>query len=131
MKFTINANGFQTILEYGELRISSQENGGFRPYQLLVSSIAGCSGGVLRNILQKMRLPFNDIGISAQVKRNQEKANRIEEIHLIFTIYAENIAPNKIEKALELTRKNCAMIQSVKDSIKITEEFDLRKTHSS
>ncbi len=127
----MNENGFQANLEFGELRISSQENCGFRPYQLMISSIAGCSGGVLRKILQKMRLPFNDIVISTRVRRNPDKVNRIEEIHLVFTIYAEKIEPNKIEKALELTRKNCSMIQSVENSIKITEEFKIKRTYDS
>lgn len=125
----MNENGFQTNLEFGELKISSQEAYGFRPYQLMVSSIAGCSGGVLRKILEKKRLTFEKITISSQIKRNQDKANRIEEIHLFFTIYGDDIAPEKIKKALELTRKNCSMMQSVQNSIKITEEFELKGTH--
>lgn len=125
----MNENGFQTNLDFDELKISSQGAYGFRPYQLLVSSIVGCSGGVLRKILEKKRLPFKKITISSQIKRNQDIANRIEEIHLHFNIYGDDITPEKIKKSLELTRKNCSMIQSVQDSIKITEDFELKGTH--
>lgn len=124
----MNENGFQTKLGFDELQISPQEDHGFRPYQLFVSSIVGCSGGVLRKILQKMRIQVDDIHISAQVQRNEEKANRIEKIHLTYMIYGENIPLGKVEKALKITRKNCSMIQSVADSINITEEVEIKET---
>lgn len=63
---------------------------------------------------------------SAEVTRNEEKANRIEKIHLIYTIKAEDIPQKKAEKAIQLTRKNCAMLQSVVDSIAVTEEVHLK-----
>ncbi|SHG93412.1 OsmC family protein [Ornithinibacillus halophilus] len=128
MIFKMKEKGFQAELEYDVLNVSADENFGFRPYQLLISSIVGCSGGVFRKILEKKRLAYEDITISANVKRNPEIANRIEEIHLVYTIIAEDLEPSKIEKALELTRKNCAMIQSVQDSIVITEEFEIKQS---
>jgi putative redox protein len=129
MKFYMNEHGFQTNVGFGELKVSSQEEYGFRPYQLLVSSVAVCSGGWLRSILKKMRIPFDDITISTTVDRNPEIANRIESIDLLFTISGKDISPKKVEKALAITRKNCAMIQSVQDSINITESFELNYPH--
>ncbi|WP_018930911.1 MULTISPECIES: OsmC family protein [Gracilibacillus] len=126
MKFSMNEYGFQTNLEFGELKVSSQEEYGFRPYQLLVSSVAVCSGSWLRRILTKMRIPFDDITISTIVDRNPEIANQSESIDLLFTISGKDISPSKVEKALAITRKNCAMIQSIEDSIKITESFELK-----
>lgn len=125
----MNEHGFESNFEFGELKISGQSEYGYRPFQLMISSIAGCSGGVLRNILKKMRLPYEDITIEAEVTRNEEIANRIEKIHLIYTIKAEDISQKKAEKAIELTRKNCAMLQSVAGSIQVTEELQLKSPH--
>ena len=122
----MNENGFQTSVEFGELHISGQDEHGFRPYVLLVSSVVGCSGGILRKILHKMRIPFNDIHVSVHVVRNKKEANRIEEINIKFIIYGEDISPVKVEKALVLTTKYCSIIQSIKDSIKITESFEIK-----
>lgn len=122
----MNEQGFQTNLDFGELKVSSQEECGFQPYQLMVSSIAVCSGSWLRRILTKMRIPFEDITISTTVDRNPEIANRIESIDLLYTISSKDISAKKVEKALAITRKNCAMIQSIEDSIKITESFELK-----
>jgi uncharacterized OsmC-like protein len=118
-------NGFITQFEYGELHISGDAEYGFRPYQLLVSAVAVCSGGVLRKILQKQRVSFSDISIKVEVTRNEEEPQEITAIHVHFIITGTDLKETKIEKALHLTRKNCSMVQSVQDSIDIKETFEL------
>ncbi|MFC0190298.1 OsmC family protein [Fictibacillus aquaticus] len=125
MEFTMKENGFTTKVEYGELHISGNEDFGYRPYQLLVSSVAVCSGGVLRQVLSKMRISYDDIKIKAEVTRNEKEANRVEHIHLHFTVKSSVLTEEKLAKALAVTEKNCSMVQSVKGSIKITESFEL------
>lgn len=125
MEYIMKENAFTAQFEYGELDISGDEKYGFRPFQLMVSSIAVCSGGVLRKVLTKMRIPYEDIHLKASVERNEAEANRIEKIHVHFLIKGKDLNAAKIEKALELTRKNCPMVQSVKDSIEIIETFEL------
>ena len=126
MKFTMTENGFETETAFGQLTISGNEDYGFRPYQLLVSSIAVCSGGVLRNILEKMRMPADNVTIEVkEVLRNPEIANRLEKIHLHFIIEGAHIDESKMEKVFELTTKNCSMIQSVIDSIEIIKTYEI------
>lgn len=125
MQFEAKENGFVTHLSYGDLHVSGDEQYGFRPFQLMVSSIAVCSGGVLRKVLDKMRMPCSYMKVTAEVVRNEEKANRIEKIHLRFIISGENLQEEKVKKAIEASRKNCPMVQSVQDSIEITESFEL------
>jgi putative redox protein len=126
VEFRMKEGGFVTDLSYGQLEVSGSEEYGFRPYQLMVSSIAVCSGGVLRKILEKQRINFENISIAAEVTRNEEKANRIEKVALHFTITGENLKEEKIHKAMELTRKNCSMVQSVIDSIEVEETFEIK-----
>ncbi|MBO0589439.1 OsmC family protein [Sporosarcina sp. E16_8] len=127
MKFEMTENGFETTTAFGQLTISGNENYGFRPYQLLVSSVAVCSGGVLRNILEKMRMPADNVTIEViEVKRNAEIANRVEKIHLHFIIQGQNIDESKMDKVFELTKKNCSMAQSVIESIELVESYEIR-----
>ncbi|MGM0865959.1 MAG: OsmC family protein [Bacillota bacterium] len=125
MEFNMQEGGFYTDLGFGKLEVSGNEEYGFRPFQLLVSSVAVCSGGVLRKVLEKMRIEFDDIHIKADITRIEAEANRVEAISLHFTIRGTDLDKNKIEKAMNLTRKNCSMVQSVQDSIKIEETFEL------
>ncbi len=116
--------GFTADFEYGTLHISGDEQFGFRPYQLLVSSVAVCSGGVLRQILDKKRMKYDDIKIKADVTRNKAEANRVEKIHLHFTLYGD-LDDQKVERALELTKKHCSMAQSVTGSIELEESYEI------
>lgn len=117
--------GFITITEFGELHVAGDEQYGYRPYQLMVASIAVCSGGVLRKILTKKRMEIEDISISTNVERNETKANRIEKIHIHYKIKGKNLNENKIHQSILLASKNCPMAQSVIGSIEIEETFEL------
>jgi uncharacterized OsmC-like protein len=117
--------GFYSELGFGRLDVAGDEEYGFRPYQLLVASVAVCSGGVLRKILKKMRLEFSDITIHTETQRNEEQADRIEKITVHFKIRGKHLSENKLEKAMELTRKNCSMVQSVVGSIEVQETFEI------
>ncbi|MGH2319595.1 OsmC family protein [Planococcus sp. SE5232] len=126
MNYSMNKNGFTGHMPFGELQISSNEEYGFRPYQLLVSSLAVCSGGVMRKVLDKMRMPAEDIQIEVkELVRNEEEADRVDKVHLHFIVTGD-INEEKMPRVMELTRKNCSMVQSVKDSIEIIESFEIR-----
>jgi uncharacterized OsmC-like protein len=125
LKYKMKEVGFTTELEYGELHVAGDEQYGFRPYQLMVSSIAVCSGGVLRTILKKKRMEVEDISLTADVTRNEKEANRIEKIQIHYVIKGKGLAHDKVEQAVELAKKNCPMVQSVKESIEVTETFEI------
>ncbi|EEK46567.1 OsmC [Bacillus cereus 95/8201] len=44
-----------------------------------------------------------------------------------YKIKAQNITEEQLDKALQLAVKNCTIVQSVKDSIKVTETIELIK----
>lgn len=117
--------GFYTELPFGRLDVAGDEEYGFRPFQLLVASLAVCSGGVLRKIMKKMRMDFEDIQIKTSVERNPDAADRVEKVHIHFLIKGNDLNEEKLHKALELTRKNCSMVRSVEGSIDIAETFEL------
>ncbi|GAA0446349.1 MULTISPECIES: OsmC family protein [Virgibacillus] len=124
MELYLKENGLRTSLAYGELEISGNEEYGFRPYQLMIASIAGCSGSVYRKILEKQRIELEDIKITAEVERNPDEANRIEKIVLHFTVKGHHLDPDKLYKNLAIARKNCAMVRSVENSIRIEETIE-------
>lgn len=124
MDFYLKENGVRTSFEYGQLNISGDENNGFRPYQLMVASIAGCSIGVFRKILDKQRIEYEDIKMTAEVERNPDEANRIEKIHLHYVVKGYHLNQDKLLKNLDISRNNCSMVQSVHNSIKVEETLE-------
>ncbi|QQK75547.1 OsmC family protein [Salicibibacter cibarius] len=126
MEFRIaNEEAFTTQAPFGELLISGEDEHGFRPYQLLVSSIAGCSGSVLRKIMKKRRVEVGDIRIHTDVTRNDEEPHEVKTVHLHYTIEAEGVKEELMEKLLDIAKKNCTIVQSVEPSITVTESLTL------
>jgi uncharacterized OsmC-like protein len=124
--FSMQDVGFRAELEYGTLEIAGEGvTQGFRPFQLMTASIAGCSGGVLRKILEKQRFAVHDIRIRAQVSREDGDVKPIKKIHLHFIITGHNLQLEKLDRAVELGYKYCSMVQSVKDCIEVTESFEI------
>ncbi|MFD2760154.1 OsmC family protein [Lentibacillus juripiscarius] len=124
MDFHLKEEGMRIDLEYGQLDISGDETYGFRPFQLMVASIAGCSASVFRKILKKQRTEIADLTIQTKVERNPDEANRIERIDLHYVIKGYNLDDDKLYKNLALARKNCSMVRSVEDSITIEETLE-------
>ncbi|GGA71989.1 OsmC family protein [Ornithinibacillus halotolerans] len=128
MKFQVGESGvIQGEFEYGELIISSNSEIGFRPVQLLVSSLAGCSGGVLKKVLEKKRIKFDSIDIEVDIERNEAEANRVTKLSLHFIVNGNHLNITTVQKSLNIAVKNCAMVQSVKDAIEIVETIEIRE----
>lgn len=125
MKFHVEGKEISVKLNYGDLYISGNEDHGFRPFELMIASIAGCSGSVFQKILEKQQTRVEDLSIHTEVKRNPQEANRIEWIRLNYTIKGHQLNIDRLYKNLDLARKNCSMIRSVEQSIKIDEKINI------
>lgn len=125
LKFHMKEKGMRTELGFGTLDVSGDELYGYRPFQLMVASIAGCSGSVFMKIIEKQRLEIEDLTITADVERDALNANRIEKITLHYIVKGYRLDPDKLQRNLELSRKNCSMIRSVENSIDIQERLEL------
>ncbi len=126
MKFNYTDDAFETEFNYGKLVVSGDDEKGFRPFQLMVSSIAVCGGSVLRKVMEKQRMSVEDIQVEADVTRDPERANRLTHIKLHYMIKGEGLVEKKVAKAVELASKNCPMAQTVIDSVEITETFEIQ-----
>ncbi|MFN2747836.1 MULTISPECIES: OsmC family protein [Bacillus] len=125
MNIKWNQNGFHADLAFGGLDISSNEEAGFRPYQLMLASIAACSGTVLQNILEKKRIQLEEMTIQTKEERVPEEAGRIKSIHLHFIVKGKNLKAEHMKKALRIALKNCSMARSVENCIDIKETFEI------
>nr|WP_093728070.1 OsmC family protein [Terribacillus halophilus] len=125
MRLTMKQHGFRIELPHQTLDIDGNELFGIRPYELMVSSIAGCSAAVFRKIIEKQRLEIDDLEVAAEVERDELAANRISKITLTFIVRGYHLDRGQLEKDLELAQKNCSMVQTVKDCMEIEERLDL------
>lgn len=124
MKFTIESEQIKGKLGFGDILVSTNELHGYRPFELFISSLVGCSGTLLQNILVKKRLVYQKIDMEVSSVRNPEHANRIEQLTFIAYVQMENpFTSEQAEKIAHLVIKNCGMIQSIIETINITFEI--------
>jgi uncharacterized OsmC-like protein len=119
-------NGVTTLETNNKLlTVSTDPLKGFKPIELLISSIVGCSSGIFSKVLEKKRIEVSNIRVKANVERNPEEANKVTRIDLHFIVEGENISEEQIRKTLEVTIKNCGMIQTVIGSVEIHESYEI------
>ncbi|WP_210365761.1 OsmC family protein [Bacillus sp. REN3] len=120
MKFTYYNDKIIGELEYGFLPVSPNSEMGYRPFELFVSSLVGCSSSLLANILKKKRIEYNRIDIKVSAVRNPDKANKIEQLAFSARVQSEEpFGEHQADKLAGLVIKNCGMIQSVLGSIDV------------
>lgn len=118
----------QTTFPFGTLTISSNRQEGFKPIDLLVSTIAGCSQIVFTRILEKQRIQYDSLTLQIDAVQSEDGANPLTKVSLLYTISGSDLVLEKLEKALRLVPSNCTIMQSLNPNIEVIEQVVIKKT---
>lgn len=104
------------------------EGKGFRPMEMLLVGLGGCSGIDMVNVLTKQKEPLDDIKIAINATRKDEEMPPIfDEINIHFDLYG-NLSTAKVERALALTfEKYCSVSNILGRSAKIKFTYEINK----
>ena len=101
-------------------KIEIDGNGGFNPKALLLSGLAGCSGIDIVEILEKMRVPFEDLKIEVEAEQTNEPPKVFKEIHINYMVSTAEENYDKVKKAVDLSLdKYCGVSAMLKKNSKI------------
>ncbi len=115
-----NARG-QRVLVDGPEDIGGVD-GGMRPMEMLLVSLAGCSAVDVLHILQKGRQPIEGLTITVDGQRKDEIPAVFDSIHLIFEA-GGGVPLAKVERAVELSmEKYCSVSKMLAPTVTITAE---------
>ena len=103
-----NAGGFKVELD-AKAEIGG-EGKGFRPMEMLLIGLGGCSGIDMVNVLSKQKEPLDDLKINIKATRkDQEMPPIFDVINIHFDLYGA-LSLQKVERALALTfEKYCSV----------------------
>jgi len=104
---------------------------GARPMELVAAGLAGCAVIDFILILKKQRQALEDIRISIQAERHENRTpSPFERINMKF-ILAGKLDAAKVEKALTLAvEKYCSVAEMLKSTVKIDYSFEIRENVS-
>ena len=125
MTYHVKDDHINVEFESATLTISGDETKGFRPFQLMLSSLVGCSILVYKRILQKQKVEYDEMTVEASVERSGDSINKIEKVYINFKLKGEHLKIEKLKKSLDVATKNCSMVQSVIDSIEVIETVEI------
>ena len=97
------------------------ENSGFKPVELLLVSLAGCTGMDVISILQKKRQQLLDFEVNIGGERRPEHPKAWTSMHIEYVVRGRNIDPVAVERAIELSEtKYCSVTATLQGSVEIT-----------
>ncbi|MEQ7800441.1 OsmC family protein [Pedobacter sp. ASV1-7] len=96
-----NSSGF--TVELDAKPAIGGEGKGFRPMEMLLIGLGGCSGIDMVNVLTKQKEPLDDVKISIKATRKDEEMPPIfDVIDIHFNLYGA-LSVTKVERALNMT----------------------------
>ncbi len=104
-------------------------NAAIRPKELLLLSLAGCTGSDVAAILQKKRVKLDGFEMNLEAEQTEEHPKVYSKIKLEYVFYGKNIKAKDVERAIELSQtKYCGVTAMLQASVKITHSYRIVDT---
>ncbi|WP_285008879.1 OsmC family protein [Pedobacter faecalis] len=120
-----NSGGFSVELD-AKTEIGG-EGKGFRPMEMLLIGLGGCSGIDMVNILAKQKEELNDIKIAIRAERREEIPSIFETVNIHFDLYG-SLSAQKVERALSMTfEKYCSVANILERSAQLKYTYTIHQ----
>ena len=97
------------------------ENGGFRPTEMLLMALAGCSGMDVVSMLRKMRQDITEYRIEVSGSRRDEHPRIFTDITVEHVVTGHRVDPARVERAVRLSEeKYCSASAMLSRAAQVT-----------
>jgi putative redox protein len=106
-------------------------NNGFRPMELILMGLAGCTGMDVISILQKKRQQITAFQVTAHGERAEEHPKVYTNILLDYQVTGKDVDPKAVERAIELSEtKYCPAQAMLGHSVTIQSKYFILESPS-
>lgn len=103
---------------------SGGDNKGPSPKQLMLLSLAGCTGIDVALILGKMKIILEDLNIIVEGELTDENPRYYKHMHVIFEFTGKDLPYERLKRAIDLSeQKYCGVSALYKKAIELTYEI--------
>lgn len=97
-----------------------------KPSDLLLISLAACSGHDVVMILERQRQTITGLSISVEGKQMADPPYAFTDIHLHYLVEGANLDDSKVRRAINLSEeKYCSVAATVRGVANITHSYEL------
>jgi putative redox protein len=99
---------------------------GYTPLELLLMSLAACSGGTIGLLLRKMGKTVSDIKVNTKGIRREQHPTSFQKIFLEFVVHSNDVKDADMQKAIKLAEESvCPVWAMVKGNAQINAEYKI------
>jgi len=100
--------------------------GGFKPSQLVLIGLAGCTGMDVVSILQKKRLTVHSVEVQVTGHQPDDYPKPYQTIEVNYIVKGDDLDPQAVERAIKLSEeKYCIVSQTLQIPVEIKTSFSL------
>jgi putative redox protein len=119
-----SAFGHPLVMD-GAIKAGGEESG-YKPNELLLFAVAGCTGIDVVRILQKQRQKLASLEIEVIAHQSDEYPKPFHTVEVKYTAKGENLDEKKLARAVELSEeKYCVVSQTLCAETKIVTRYEV------
>jgi len=124
MKFDALVSGHHVIMD--ALPVVGGEDSGPRPKELMLASLAGCTGMDVISILTKMRVEIESFNVNVEADITEEHPKHYTKMHLVYQFKGKELDPEKLKKAVELSQERyCGVSATYRKVMELSYEIKI------
>lgn len=125
MSFTGTADsGFSVDL--GTSPAVGGDDDGFRPMELMLISLAGCTAMDVISILRKKRQTVTGFKVEVSAQQAEEHPKVFTDILVTYIVHGSGVDPAAVERSIELsTTKYCPAQAMLTESVSIRHDYEI------
>lgn len=102
------------------------EESGYRPTELVLFAVAGCTGVDVVRILEKQRQELTGLEIFVEAKDTDQLPKYFETVVIKYRFKGKNLDMNKLRQAVELSEsKYCTVSETLRQNVKVSTEIEI------
>ena len=102
----------------------SGEDGGFRPMELLLVGLAGCTGMDVISILEKKRQAVSSFEVKVHADRAAEHPKVFTQIEVEYIVTGKNLEQAAVDRAVDLSvTKYCSAMAMLSKAAEVTHKI--------
>jgi len=99
------------------------ELAGFKPMELLLASLAACTGSVVASLLARLHQPVTGVEVEASGQRRDEHPTVFTSIALEFVVFGGGVEPSAVERAIAHADRLCPVMAMLTPGTPVTTSF--------
>jgi len=126
--FEATADSGHTVIMDGAQE-SGGENKGFRPMEMVLLGMGGCTSFDVVGILKKSRQQVDECLVEITAERAQTIPKVFTKIHMHFLVKGKGIEPARVDRAVSLSaEKYCSAVAMLEKTATVTHDFEIIET---